>query len=239
MPAVYPFRALSVPSPGRGMSRPCWWPRRTTCWTRRGKAEIAGPRPGEHRRRSTCPCVPGQGASARRRRTRGGGEILRGSWRTSGVLGQRDLRPRCSPTGRPLRVPRQGPSSGAAWRARSTRSPFGPREGGGHPAPRADLQRSEGGPFALMKATGAQLSPIFGLHADESGTARGLKTASARPDGRRGRRHDRGHHQRRPGRAARGVDDLRRLATIAAYQGRAGGRGHLHGRRSPPVQHGG
>jgi uncharacterized protein (DUF1015 family) len=52
--------------------------------------------------------------------------------------------------------------------------PFGPREGGGILPHEQTFSGPKEDRFALMKATGAQLSPIFGLHADESGKASGL-----------------------------------------------------------------
>jgi uncharacterized protein (DUF1015 family) len=62
--------------------------------------------------------------------------------------------------------------------------PFGRREGGGV----LPHEETFGGPkqdrLALMHATGAQLSPIFGLHTDERGQARALldRICSRRPD---------------------------------------------------------
>lgn len=53
-------------------------------------------------------------------------------------------------------------------------APFGPREGGGV----LPHEQTFGGPkedrMALMKATGTQTSPIFGLHPDDSGAATAL-----------------------------------------------------------------
>lgn len=49
--------------------------------------------------------------------------------------------------------------------------PFGPREGGGILPHEQTFSGPKEDRFALMKATGAQLSPIFGLHADDSGRA--------------------------------------------------------------------
>jgi len=49
--------------------------------------------------------------------------------------------------------------------------PFGPREGGGILPHEETFSGPKQDRFALMKATRAQLSPIFGLHADESGNA--------------------------------------------------------------------
>lgn len=52
--------------------------------------------------------------------------------------------------------------------------PFGPREGGGILAHEETFSGPKEDRMALMKATHAQLSPIFGLHADEAGTATAL-----------------------------------------------------------------
>jgi uncharacterized protein (DUF1015 family) len=49
--------------------------------------------------------------------------------------------------------------------------PFGPRVGGGILPHEETFSGPKEDRFALMKATAAQLSPIFGLHADEQGTA--------------------------------------------------------------------
>lgn len=49
--------------------------------------------------------------------------------------------------------------------------PFGPRDGGGVLAHEQTFSGPEEDRLALMNATRAQLSPIFGLHADESGRA--------------------------------------------------------------------
>lgn len=50
-------------------------------------------------------------------------------------------------------------------------APFGPREGGGILPHEETFSGPKEDRFALMKATRAQLSPIFGLHADENGRA--------------------------------------------------------------------
>lgn len=63
--------------------------------------------------------------------------------------------------------------------------PFGPREGGGMLAHEQTFSGPKEDRFALMKTAGAQFSPIFGLHADDSGAASGLvrKVIAARqPD---------------------------------------------------------
>ncbi len=49
--------------------------------------------------------------------------------------------------------------------------PFGPRQGGGILPHEETFSGPKEDRFALMKATKAQLSPIFGLHADEQGRA--------------------------------------------------------------------
>ncbi len=61
--------------------------------------------------------------------------------------------------------------------------PFGPREGGGVLAHEQTFSGPKEDRLALMKATRTQLSPIFGLHADESGEATELlrTVAAARP----------------------------------------------------------
>ncbi|HZW08579.1 MAG TPA: DUF1015 domain-containing protein [Phycisphaerales bacterium] len=64
-------------------------------------------------------------------------------------------------------------------------APFGPRPGGGILPHEQTFSGPKEDRFALMRATQAQLSPIFGLHADDSGRAtelvRGLM-ASRAPD---------------------------------------------------------
>ncbi|HRJ50599.1 MAG TPA: DUF1015 domain-containing protein, partial [Phycisphaerales bacterium] len=50
-------------------------------------------------------------------------------------------------------------------------APFGPRDGGGILPHEETFSGPKEDRFALMRATRAQLSPIFGLHADEQGTA--------------------------------------------------------------------
>jgi uncharacterized protein (DUF1015 family) len=50
-------------------------------------------------------------------------------------------------------------------------APFGPRPGGGILPHEQTFSGPKEDRFALMKATGAQLSPIFGLHADDAGRA--------------------------------------------------------------------
>lgn len=50
-------------------------------------------------------------------------------------------------------------------------APFGPRPGGGVLPHEETFSGPKEDRFALMKATRAQLSPIFGLHADEDGAA--------------------------------------------------------------------
>jgi uncharacterized protein (DUF1015 family) len=52
-----------------------------------------------------------------------------------------------------------------------TLSPFGPREGGGVLPHEETFSGPKQDRMALMRATRAQLSPIFGLHADEHGRA--------------------------------------------------------------------
>jgi uncharacterized protein (DUF1015 family) len=52
--------------------------------------------------------------------------------------------------------------------------PFGPREGGGVLPHEQTFSGPKEDRLALMKATAAQLSPIFSLHADESGAATDL-----------------------------------------------------------------
>lgn len=49
--------------------------------------------------------------------------------------------------------------------------PFGPREGGGVLAHEQTFSGPKEDRLALMKATASQMSPIFGLHADEQGLA--------------------------------------------------------------------
>ena len=53
-------------------------------------------------------------------------------------------------------------------------APFGPRDGGGILAHEQTFSGPKEDRFALMKATGTQLSPIFGLHADDEGRATAL-----------------------------------------------------------------
>lgn len=63
--------------------------------------------------------------------------------------------------------------------------PFGPRPGGGILPHEETFSGPKEDRFALMKATRAQLSPIFGLHADESGKATSMLvrlSASRSPD---------------------------------------------------------
>ncbi len=61
--------------------------------------------------------------------------------------------------------------------------PFGPRNGGGILPHEETFSGPKEDRMALMKATGAQMSPIFGLHADEQGKAtamlRRIMTAGA------------------------------------------------------------
>src|SRR5206468_9277000 len=52
--------------------------------------------------------------------------------------------------------------------------PFGPRAGGGILPHEETFSGPKEDRLALMKATRAQLSPIFGLHADDSGRATAL-----------------------------------------------------------------
>jgi len=52
--------------------------------------------------------------------------------------------------------------------------PFGPRDGGGVLPHEQTFSGPKEDRFALMKATKTQLSPIFGLHADEQGAATNL-----------------------------------------------------------------
>lgn len=64
-------------------------------------------------------------------------------------------------------------------------APFGPRAGGGILPHEETFSGPKEDRMALMKATRAQLSPIFGLHADEAGRAAKLLTtlaASRKPD---------------------------------------------------------
>ncbi len=63
--------------------------------------------------------------------------------------------------------------------------PFGPRPGGGVLPHEETFSGPKEDRFALMKATRAQLSPIFGLHADEKGEATQIihaAMAAANPD---------------------------------------------------------
>lgn len=63
--------------------------------------------------------------------------------------------------------------------------PFGPREGGGVLPHEETFSGPKEDRMALMRATGVQLSPIFGLHADAQGTATKLLaqlTSTKRPD---------------------------------------------------------
>lgn len=63
--------------------------------------------------------------------------------------------------------------------------PFGPRAGGGVLAHEETFSGPKEDRFALMKAARAQLSPIFGLHPDEKGTAVALTRTvmeSRKPD---------------------------------------------------------
>jgi len=53
-------------------------------------------------------------------------------------------------------------------------APFGPREGGGILAHEQTFSGPKEDRFALMKASATQLSPIFGLHADDEGRATAL-----------------------------------------------------------------
>ena len=53
-------------------------------------------------------------------------------------------------------------------------APFGPREGGGILAHEQTFSGPKEDRFALMRAAGAQFSPIFGLHADDEGRATAL-----------------------------------------------------------------
>ncbi|MBK7404729.1 MAG: DUF1015 domain-containing protein [Phycisphaerales bacterium] len=55
--------------------------------------------------------------------------------------------------------------------------PFGPREGGGILPHEQTFSGPKEDRFALMTATRTQLSPIFGLHADEGGRATGIVRA--------------------------------------------------------------
>jgi uncharacterized protein (DUF1015 family) len=64
-------------------------------------------------------------------------------------------------------------------------APFGPRPGGGVLPHEETFSGPKEDRFALMKATRAQLSPIFGLHADDRGRATALLQkvmASRQPD---------------------------------------------------------
>ncbi|MBX3404468.1 MAG: DUF1015 domain-containing protein [Phycisphaeraceae bacterium] len=64
-------------------------------------------------------------------------------------------------------------------------APFGPRTGGGILPHEETFSGPKEDRLALMKATGAQLSPIFGLHADEKGGATAVLLrvcASREPD---------------------------------------------------------
>ena len=62
-------------------------------------------------------------------------------------------------------------------------NPFGPRDGGGILAHEQTFSGPKEDRLALMRATRAQLSPIFGLHADDGGQATRLTRAlmAARP----------------------------------------------------------
>lgn len=61
--------------------------------------------------------------------------------------------------------------------------PFGPREGGGILPHEQTFSGPKEDRMALMRATGTQLSPIFGLHADDLGAATALlhKVMGSRP----------------------------------------------------------
>jgi hypothetical protein len=84
---------------------------------------------------------------------------------------------------------------------------------------------------ALMKATATQLSPIFGLHPDDSGAATRSCAAScdSRPADMTADLGDGVH--------PRGLDDRGRRRRPSRVPRRARGRGRLHRRRAPPVQH--
>jgi uncharacterized protein (DUF1015 family) len=92
--------------------------------------------------------------------------------------------------------------------------PFGPRPGGGVLPHEETFSGPKEDRFALMKATRAQLSPIFGLHADEQGHATRLvrQVMSQRPCDLRGDMGDAGNtvlHE---------VWTITDGATIKAYQ---------------------
>ena len=75
--------------------------------------------------------------------------------------------------------------------------PFGPRDGGGILPHEQTFSGPKEDRLALMKATAAQLSPIFGLHADEDGAATRLLAAvtGSRPPHLTARTDDRVLHE--------------------------------------------
>jgi uncharacterized protein (DUF1015 family) len=90
--------------------------------------------------------------------------------------------------------------------------PFGPRAGGGVLPHEETFSGPKEDRFALMKATATQLSPIFGLHPDESGTATKLvrSVMASRPaDITATTAHDRVQHE---------LWTIEDHATIEAYQ---------------------
>jgi uncharacterized protein (DUF1015 family) len=89
--------------------------------------------------------------------------------------------------------------------------PFGPRPGGGILPHEETFSGPKEDRLALMRATRTQLSPIFGLHADEDGRARDLlrNVMSSREPDRTATTDDGTFHE---------VWTMEDAATIAAYQ---------------------
>lgn len=90
--------------------------------------------------------------------------------------------------------------------------PFGPRTGGGILPHEETFSGPKQDRLALMRVTRTQLSPIFGLHADEHGRARDLLRGvmASRPPDRTATTDDGTLHQ---------VWTINDAATIAAYEG--------------------
>jgi len=88
--------------------------------------------------------------------------------------------------------------------------PFGPRPGGGVLPHEETFSGPKEDRLALMKATRAQLSPIFGLHADENGKASALvRSVMNRAPDQTARTPDGVHHE---------LWTIADQATIASYQ---------------------